>query len=90
MSKRRATRLQRQERRGKARRRASRKEDPPPHEIIRAALRAEMQTSMLGLVSQLFRDEVEALCGARYKRHRDAVAERGGGDRNDYGVEHVG
>lgn len=81
MSKRRARRLQTQERRARTRGVKAPKAEPCPHELIRTALRVEMQASMLGLVSQLFRDEVEELCGPRYRRNRGAAAERGGSER---------
>ncbi len=51
-----------------------------PRERIREALREQMHAAMLGLMKNLFQQEVQALCGPRYKRDRQAVASRAGSE----------
>ena len=52
-----------------------------PRELIRQTLRGQLHEAMVGLVYDMFDQEVEILCGPRYQRGREAEAARAGGDK---------
>ena len=49
-------------------------------DLIRIQLREEMHGAMLRMIGNLFQQEVEALCGPAYERHRASVAYRAGSE----------
>jgi transposase-like protein len=51
-----------------------------PSVLIRQALAEQVQQAMLGLVANLFEQEVTALCGPRYERKTDRHYRRGGSE----------
>jgi len=52
-----------------------------PRELIRRTLRGQLHEAMVGLVYDMFDQEVEALCGLRYQRDRECEAARAGSEQ---------
>lgn len=52
-----------------------------PREQIRQALRRHLHAAMLGLIKDMFQQEVEALCGPRYLRQPETKAARAGSEQ---------
>lgn len=52
----------------------------PVGQMVRETLAEQMHVSMLGLIKDMFQQEVEALCGPRYERDRQATAHRAGSE----------
>lgn len=52
-----------------------------PRELIRRTLRGQLHEAMVGLVYDMFDQEVETLCGPRYQRDREPEAARAGSEQ---------
>lgn len=52
-----------------------------PRELIRQTLRGQLHEAMVGLVYDMFDQEVEVLCGPRYERDREAEGARAGSEQ---------
>ena len=51
-----------------------------PPQLVREVLREQIHTAMLGLIGDMFQQEVQFLCGPRYQRNREADAHRAGNE----------
>jgi len=52
-----------------------------PRQLIRQTLRGQLHEAMVGLVYDMFDQEVETLCGPRYERDREAEGARAGSEQ---------